>query len=103
MFFLFKLVGHIWHWPGTLSTQPKQTIELCKHGADAPLLLAEKLRRGQSAIYGRSSIKYRDLMHDCFNGKVPVGTFVRIIIPYRFSNYTERIYVHLQASRLVYR
>ncbi len=30
--------------------QPKQTMELHKHKAHAPLLLAEKLSRGQSAI-----------------------------------------------------
>ena len=38
--------------------------------AHAPLLLAEKLRRGQSAINDRSSLKYRDLLYDRFNGKV---------------------------------
>ncbi len=50
--------------------QPKQTIELCKHRALAPLLWAEKLPRGQSAINERSSVKYRDLLQDHFNGKI---------------------------------
>ncbi len=47
-------------------TQPKQTIELCKHGARASLQLAvKKKRRGQSRTDVTSSIKHRDLLHDC--------------------------------------
>ncbi len=53
MFFLFMPAGHItMAWD--LVTQPKQTMELRKHNAQAPLLsllLAENLGRGQSAIY----------------------------------------------------
>ena len=62
-------VGHIATARG-LSNAAEQTNELCKHRARAPLLLAEKLRRGQSVINRRSSFKYRDLLHDGSNGKV---------------------------------
>ncbi len=51
-------------------TRPKQTIKLCKHRAQASLLLAEKLSRGQSVINERSPFKCRDLVHGRSNGKV---------------------------------
>ncbi len=69
------------------------TVELCKHRAHAPLLLAEKLRRGQSAINERSSFKYRDLLHDRSNGTF-IGGVLRCIIIYlySYSKCTDNIY-----------
>ena len=45
-------------------------MELRKHKAQAPLLLAENLGRGQSAIYTKFIVQYENLLHDRYGGKV---------------------------------
>ncbi len=37
--------------------------------AHTPLLMADWLRRSQGAVNERLSFKYKDLLHDLFNGK----------------------------------
>ena len=49
--------------------QPKQTMELRKHKAQAPLLLAENLGRVRMQ-YAKFKLQYRNLLHDRFSGKV---------------------------------
>ncbi len=66
--FLFMPVGHI-ATAGTLVTQPKQTVELCKHDAQAPLPLAENLGRVRMQ-YAKFKVQYENLLHDRFSGKV---------------------------------
>ncbi len=59
-------------------SQPKQTIELCKHTAHAPLLLAEKLRSGSECDKGnaifpiqRRSLKNGKGLGDCSGDNNP--------------------------------
>ncbi len=65
--FLFMAIGRI--RLGTLVTQLTETVALCKHKADAPLLLVEILRRGQSATTKGHRSK-RDLLQDRSYGKL---------------------------------
>ncbi len=64
---------------GTLMTHPKRAIELCKHRAHAPLLLAETLHRGHSTINKRSSFKYRVNYCTIFP-MVSIGGFFRYML-----------------------
>ncbi len=70
MFFFLRPAGHIATARDLVLVIRHKQIELCEHRAQPPLLLAEKLPRGQNGINERSSFRYRDLLHDCYNGKV---------------------------------
>ncbi len=69
MVFLFMPVWNI-ITARDLANTAETNVELCKHRAHTPRLLAEKLRLGQSAINEWSWFKYRYLLHDHSNSKV---------------------------------
>ncbi len=72
--------------------KPKQTIELGKHRAHAPLLLAEMLGHGQSAISKRSSFD-----KGIYGTIVPIVKYREIFQVY--NNHVYSSYVILQAHK----